>query len=182
MNNPTPETIIDYWFADGMPPRWFKKDDAFDAELRERFADAYETAASGGYDSWRESAEGTIALVLLLDQIPRNIFRDTPKAFEADAKARELTQRALTYQLDQNLSILQRMFLYMPLMHSESLEEQEQGVQLFTDLGREENIRYAIAHRDVIAKYGRFPHRNAILGRTNTPEEEAYLAQPGTGF
>ncbi len=176
--------ILDFWFAPDNKSRWFRKDPAFDAELHRRFEDVYERAASGALVRWQDTSEGALALVLCLDQFPRNFFRGTPRAFESDAKARAVAEWAVDREFDlRSPSDDQRIFFYLPFEHSEDIDDQHRAVELVrTRCQSEEYLRYAIAHRDVIAEFGRFPHRNAILGRRSTAEEEEYLKRPGAGF
>jgi uncharacterized protein (DUF924 family) len=174
----TPRDVIGFWLDAG-PEKWFSKDPQFDAELTRRFADAADRAAEGAFDGWCETTEGTLALILLLDQFRRNIHRETPQAFSADPKALEIAKSALARRLDQDLPRDQRKWLYLPFEHAEDLATQEQSVALFEANGIEDDLKWAVEHRDIIARFGRFPHRNAILGRTTTPEEEEFLASGG---
>lgn len=175
--------ILDFWFAEGMAPRWFVRDPAFDDEVRTRLAGWYERAAAGGLDEWRATAMGCVALCILLDQVPRNLFRGQSQAFATDAAARAVAQHAVDHSLDRKLSQAQRLFLYLPFEHSESLADQDESVRLIGALDENPTWKdYAIRHRDVIARFGRFPHRNAALGRTSTAEETAFLATPGSSF
>jgi uncharacterized protein (DUF924 family) len=178
--------LIDFWFGpEGDPERethrqiWFRSTPEHDTTLRHRFLADYESAAAGELTAWEEAPESALALVLLLDQIPRNIFRDTPRAYATDAAARAAAERALAKGFDALLPSAWRKFLYMPLHHSESLADQQRSLQLFEALpdrtGREGTRRYAMRYIDVIARFGRFPHRNAILGRPSTAEEIAFL-------
>ncbi|MEM7428848.1 MAG: DUF924 family protein [Pseudomonadota bacterium] len=176
----SPRDVLDFWFAAGKE-KWFAKDDAFDAEITSRFKNAHEAARDGGFDDWTRTAEGALALIILLDQFPRNMYRGSPDMFAADDKAIEVTRQSLDLKYDGDVPLAARQFIYMPLMHSERLEDQELCVQLFeADSALEDNVPFAIEHRDIIAKYGRFPHRNSVLGRTSTAEEEAYME--GDGF
>ena len=185
--------ILDFWFADGPgTPRcaWFLKDDAFDVEIRTRFGAMVVPAREGTLDEWAATPEGALALLILLDQFPRNLFRGSPEAFASDAHALQLAQRIIVVERrDLALTPVQRVFLYLPFEHAESLPMQNLSVALFEGLrdspvhaAADGAIDYAWRHRQVIRRFGRFPHRNAILGRTSTPAEEAYLAQPGAGF
>jgi uncharacterized protein (DUF924 family) len=175
--------ILDFCFVEGPASRWFVKDAAFDAEVHARFADLHEAAVAGDFDHWQDTAEGCVALCVLLDQAPRNLFRYDPRSFASDAAARAVTRHALERKLDRDLSQEQRGFLYLPLEHSENLADQEESVRLFTGLAENpEGLDYAVRHHDIIARFGRFPHRNAILGRANTPEETEFLTQPGSSF
>ena len=182
--------ILDFWFLDGADtPRmaWFRKDAAFDAEIGARFGALVAPAREGALDGWAATPHGALALLILLDQFPRNLFRASSEAFAGDAHARALAHRAvLAQRMDKALTPVQRVFLYLPFEHAEDLPAQDISVALFEGLrdhpGLFSNIDYAWRHRAVIARFGRFPHRNAVLGRINTPAEAAYLAQPGAGF
>ena len=168
--------VIGFWFAAGMERRWFAKDESFDREVREKLLPAFELARAGKLEHWRDSAEGCVALVVLLDQVPRNLFRDSPQAFASDAAALEVTLHALACGFDDALPQVQRLFLYLPLEHSEDLAHQERCCQLTATL--DENTAwhdYAQQHREIVARFGRFPHRNAVLGRETTAEEAAFL-------
>lgn len=175
----SPQDIVAFWQEAG-PERWFKSDPAFDETLRSRFLDLYEAAVRGELDDWPETAEGALALVLVLDQFPRNMFRNTPRAFAADDLALAAADRAIAAGHDGGVPETLRSFFYMPFMHSERLADQERCVALMQAHGGADNIKYADIHRDVIRRFGRFPHRNEILGRTSEPEEIAYLE--GGGF
>ena len=191
------DSIHDYWFGDldddGMSAAsrnslWFGSTPASDTICRERFGHLVELALQGELDFWAAQDRGLIALVLLLDQFTRNIFRDTPRAFSGDAQALALAQSAIASGHFQRLAAIHQVFLYLPLEHSEDLDVQEECVELFEQLTAitghaqmAEFTRYAIAHRDVIARFGRFPHRNVLLGRESSPEELAYLSKHG-GF
>lgn len=175
-----PDDVISFWHDAG-PKRWFAKDEGFDAEIKERFGVLHGEAASGEHDHWAGTPEGALALLLVLDQFSRNIHRDEARAFAADEKALSLAKAAIEKGFDKSLDAEDRRWVYMPFMHSEALADQEECVRLFEELGFEENYKYAVLHRDVIAKFGRFPHRNALLGRETTPDEAAYLEEHG-GF
>ena len=181
------EAILDFWFADDPSAQravWFQKSDAFDAGCR-AFLDRHEAAKRGELDRWADTAEGALALLILLDQLSRNLHRGSPETFAADAKARAIATAAIDRGFDRALTPVQRMFVYLPFEHSEDLADQARSVALFetirSDLG-DRTVDYAARHRDVIARFGRFPHRNAVLGRVNTQAEADYLAQPGSGF
>jgi uncharacterized protein (DUF924 family) len=176
------EEILAFWLAGRARPLWFARDAVFDAELRHRFAARVTMAGYGAFDHWLASAWPSLALVLLLDQFPRNIWRGKARAFAFDAKARHVADQALARGRDRALPRDLRMFLYLPLEHSERLADQERAVALFEAAGDTEQIRYARAHHRIIARFGRFPHRNAALGRASTPEEEASLREPGSSF
>lgn len=172
--------LVDFWRDAGMP-KWFRGGDAFDAECRARWLDAHFAAARREFDDWMEDAEGALALVLLLDQIPRNVFRDSGHAFATDPLALHYANRAIDAGHDAKIDAGMRFFFYLPFEHSEAIADQDRAVELFTSLGNANLLGYANAHRDVIARFGRFPHRNAALGRGNTTEEQAWLAAGG-GF
>lgn len=174
---PSPEAVVSFWRAAGAR-QWFRVDPAFDAQFRERFLAAHEAAALGRLQDWLASAEGALALVLLLDQFPRNAFRGTARMYATDAQARHAADAAIRAGFDRELDDELRQFFYLPFMHSERLDDLERCVALNTDAGGEP-LRYALHHRDVVARFGRFPHRNAVLGRTSTPEEEQFLAAGG---
>ena len=177
-----PSDVVSFWFADETKPNWFEGNDEFDAELEKRFGAAYEAARSGQLDAWAENPQSALALILLLDQIPRNIHRNTPEAFATDAQALALAKQAIERGFDTALTAEQRQFLYLPFMHSEQLAEQERGVELYSALGVAEPLDFMRRHRDIIARFGRFPHRNKILGRASSDEEEAFLKLPGSHF
>jgi uncharacterized protein (DUF924 family) len=180
-----PREILDFWFAQAHRPRWWKRDDAFDAAIRERFAQTAENAAAGRYDDWIVAPESALALVIALDQFPRNLHRGSPRTWAQDAKARAVTVEALARGHDAAFEDRDmKLFLYMPLMHSEDPEDQARCLRLLLERipGHEEAIRSARDHKAVIDRFGRFPHRNEILGRPNTPEEEAYLSDPNAGW
>lgn len=176
----TADEIVSFWKAG--EESWFKSDPdpAFDAAIRERFLETYEAGAAGKLSDWNRSPNGALALVLLLDQFPRNMFRGTPRAFASDRPALEVAKGAIIAEHDQQVPKELHTFFYMPFMHSEELAEQERCVAYMQKEGKQENVKYAEIHRDAIARFGRFPHRNEILGRTSTPEELAYLE--GGGF
>ena len=162
--------------------RWFGKDDEVDRAIRDRFLLLYEVLATWPAADALTSARRALATVLVLDQFPRNIFRDTPQAFATDALARAVAQGAIAKGLDKALEPEQRIFLYLPFEHSEDKDDQARAVALISTLGDAEFTRYALAHKAVIDRFGRFPHRNAVLGRASTPEEEAFLTEPGSAF
>ena len=186
------EEVLDFWFGrEGEPgygefrEAWFRKDPEFDRALRERFQDLHEAAARGDLDAWRDEARTCLALVILLDQFPRNMFRGDPRSYATDRKAQEIAEYAVDRALDRELPTFQRMFLYMPFMHSEDLEHQRRSVELFRVLGGDEegdSSHYAVRHMEIIERFGRFPHRNEVLGRRTTPEEAEFLTQPGSSF
>lgn len=187
MTLPSFEDVLSFWFEEIQPEKWWKKDEAFDLVVRERFLPLWEAAGRGELDAWQRTARGSLALVIVLDQFPRNMFRGEGMAFSTDAQARDVTVDALRNGMDQQLpQDEQRIFLYLPLEHSESLPDQELMCRLAKERlrgkGAAEFLKFAEAHLDVIQRFGRFPHRNSALGRVSTPEEEAYLATPGAGF
>jgi uncharacterized protein (DUF924 family) len=183
--------VLRFWFG---PPeergrrhkRWFVKNAAFDREIRERFLPLYEQAAGGKLAHLKENAADSLALILLLDQVPRNMFRGTPRAFASDALALEAARHAVHAGFDRSMLAVERMFTYLPFEHSEVLADQELACELTKPLDVIEPEldahRYAVLHRDIIQRFGRFPHRNAILGRTSTPEELEFLKGPGSSF
>ena len=173
----TAGTIVRFWREAG-PKSWFVKDETFDGRCR-GFEAEHHAAARGELAAWEMDAEGALALLILLDQIPRNIFRKSPHAFATDGLARAIAARALDRGFDAATDLALRSFFYMPFEHAEDLAAQEKCVTLFTNLGDAEYLKFAFLHRDIIAKFGRFPHRNAILGRKSTSEELAFLAEGG---
>lgn len=172
--------VVAFW-RDAGERKWFHADAAFDDECRARLLDAHFAAARRALEGWMDGAEGALALAILLDQIPRNLFRGSGHAYATDPLARHYAKRALEAGFDAQAPAGLRLFFYMPFEHSEDMADQARAVDLFTALGEDEYLRYAVAHRDVIARFGRFPHRNHALGRTNTPEEQAWL-DAGGGF
>jgi uncharacterized protein (DUF924 family) len=178
MTNITPAEILAFWRAAG-PDKWFEKDDAFDAEIRMRFLDTYTAAAAGRRAAWEEDADSALALVIVLDQFPRNMFRGDARTYAADSLARAVAERAIARGFDQCFPPVERRFFYLPYEHSETLADQERGVALNRAAGDEEGIKYAEIHADIIRRFGRFPHRNRILGRTTTPEEQEFLDAGG---
>ncbi len=178
----TPEAVLSFWFSEAVKPKWFKPDEAFDAELKERFGPALNEVRSGQLDAWAETPAGALARIILLDQIPRNIYRGSPDAFASDAQALAAAKQAVSRGFDAGLSPEGRQFLYLPFMHSENLADQDEGMALYAALGLDEPLDYMRQHRDVIARFGRFPHRNEILGRSSTAEELAFLDEPGSRF
>lgn len=169
--------IVRFW-RDAGPKFWFVKDETFDGRCR-GFETEHHAAARGELSAWEMDAEGALALLILLDQIPRNIFRNSPHAFATDHLAQAIAHRALARQFDAATDTDLRFFFYMPLEHAEDLSLQERCVTLFTNLGDANYLKFAVLHRDIIARFGRFPHRNAILGRKSTTEELAFLAEGG---
>jgi len=198
----TPDDVLSFWFGElgelglaskAQAERWFRKDPTFDAEIRQRFAGLHSEIMAGTHEAWQDTAEGRLAYVIVLDQFSRNMFRDTPRMFASDERAVGATLQGLERGHDRVLPTHPRMFMYMPLMHSEALAMQDKCVATFTTL-RDEllpgearafmdfAIGYANAHRDIIHRFARFPHRNSVLGRVSTPEELEFLTQPGSSF
>jgi uncharacterized protein (DUF924 family) len=187
----TSAEVLLFWFG---PPsergkahkHWFVKSEAFDLEVRERFLAVYEDAAAGKLAHLKESAADCLALIVLLDQFPRNMFRGTPRAFATDPLALEIARHAVTRGFDRSLLPMERLFVYLPFEHSENLADQERACDLTQPLDlvvpELKAYSYALAHRDIIRRFGRFPHRNAILGRASTPEELEFLKGPGSSF
>jgi uncharacterized protein (DUF924 family) len=173
----TAAEVVSFW-RDAGPARWFRKDEDFDADFRRRFLETHEAARDGHLDAWLASAEGALALVILLDQFPRNAFRGTARAYATDAKARDVADAGIRAGFDLACDPALRSFFYMPFMHSEQLADLDRCVQLMEPLGGE-SLRFAIHHREIVQRFGRFPHRNAILGRDSTAEEERYIAEGG---
>ncbi len=173
-----PQTIIDFWREAG-ESAWFTKDAAFDDTVARRFGDIYERAAAGELDDWAETANGALALVILLDQFPRNMFRGSAKAFSTDAKAKAIGERALARGDHETVAEDLNAFLAMPYMHSEDLADQETGLMWMEKIGNEANVKSAREHRDIIADFGRFPHRNPVLERQTTDEERTFLVAGG---
>ena len=189
----SPADVLAFWFGgEGEPgygefrEEWFRKDETFDREITDRFGGLYERAAAGELDGWREEAEGCLALVIVLDQFPRNMFRGDARTHATDGQALDAAKYATERALDRELPAFQRMFLYMPFMHAENAEDQRRSVELFEGLAAEPGgpdvVEYAVGHRDIVERFGRFPHRNAILGRETTPEEAEFLTQPGSSY
>ena len=199
--DPIASIVLSFWFgdldADGLAApdragRWWTKNPDFDAEIRDRFGAEHAAVAAGLREGWRATARGRLAEVVVLDQFSRNLFRGTARMYAWDATAIALAERALALGDDSRLATDECAFLYMPFMHSESLADQARCVALFeahaaslSDRARERiegNLRFALDHRDIVARFGRFPHRNALLGRISTPDEETFLRQPGSSF
>lgn len=175
-----PVDLVPFWLRAGHE-RWFTRDDAFDSELRRRFGEAHRLAARREFDGWNATCDGALTLVLLLDQMPRNIHRGSAHAFATDGLARLFATRAIDAGFDAKVDPRLRIFFYMPFEHSEALADQDRSIALVRAMGDAKYLDYALAHRDVIARFGRFPHRNAVLGRISTAEEQAWL-DAGGGF
>lgn len=188
----TAQDVLDFWFAEANATRWFAVDDAFDAQIRERFGAAAKAAAEGRLDDWARTPPGWLALLILLDQFPRNLYRNDPRAWAADASAQRVALSGLARGDDRQLPAVQRVFAYLPLEHAENPALQQRSVALFEAVAAEaepaqralfeDYLDYARRHQQLIARFGRFPHRNTALGRSSTPDELHYLAQPGAGF
>jgi uncharacterized protein (DUF924 family) len=169
------QEILDFWFSDEVRKLWFKSTPEFDALLRERFEALWTRASSGELDDWLQSAAGCLALVLVLDQFPLNMFRGQAQSFVSEAQSREVARLAIDKGFDQDIEPGSRAFLYMPFMHSEMLADQQLALQLFAQPGLEDNLRFARHHHDIVEKFGRFPHRNEALGRESSESEIEYL-------
>ena len=190
-DQPKASAVLLFWF--GGPgeqgkrrKHWFERSEAFDREVRERFLAVYEEAAAGRLARWQDTPRDCLALIVLLDQLPRNMFRGTPRAFAADPLALDAARHAVAHAYDRQLLPVERLFAYLPFEHSEALADQVRACELIQPLGAfpetADAYPYALAHRDIIQRFGRFPHRNAILGRPSTPEEIDFLTQPGSSF
>ena len=186
--------VLDFWFAppghpehDARRALWFKKDDAFDAAIRTRFGGLIERALDGVLATWGATTDGALAQIIVLDQFTRNVHRATPRAFAGDAQALTLARTLVSSRADRTLPGVRRLFVYLPFEHAEDLQTQDESLRLFRGLGKDEPaladlLTWAERHHAVVARFGRFPHRNAILGRTSTAEEEAFLREPGSSF
>jgi uncharacterized protein (DUF924 family) len=177
-----PHPILHFWFEELTPKQHFAKDAALDEAIRTRFGPTLEAAARCELFAWRAKLQGRLAEILVLDQFSRNVYRDTPRAFAQDALALALAQELVASGQDRSLPPEQRKFAYMPYMHSESLAIHAQAALLFAPPGLENNLDYELRHQAIITRFGRYPHRNAILGRTSSAEELAFLSEPGSGF
>lgn len=188
----TIDAVLEFWFGPDPhdPPqdrqqRWFGKVDGFDDEIRERFGETWQQAAEGGLSEWEQSPSGAMALVLVLDQFSRNLWRGDPRSWSQDERVRGVMRRALDAGYAEELSPHELWFLMLPLMHSEHLPDQDEAVQRYTalrDAGGPDAVKWAVAHRDIVARFGRFPHRNAVLGRESTAEEVSFLQEPGSSL
>lgn len=176
------EDVLAFWFEELEPADWFKKSDATDEKIHDRFIKLYANICRMKAEDHLGSSRQALAAVIVLDQFPRNLFRGSPHSFGTDRMARKIATAAVEAGLDQGLTVDQRVFLYLPFEHSEDMADQERSVELISALGDDEYTKYAVAHLDVIKRFGRFPHRNDALGRESTPEEQAYLKEPGSGF
>ena len=172
----TPQNILDFWYSKKMQGRWFSSTAELDDQIRSQFEVLWRKAAAGELEEWKETPEGCLALAIVLDQLPLNMFRGKAESFSTERQAIETAKHAIDNGYDQRLQAERMAFLYMPLMHSENLADQDLSVKLFEAAKLENNLRFAQHHRELIRKYGRFPHRNRLLGRQSTPEEIEYLA------
>ncbi|CAI1960213.1 DUF924 family protein [Serratia fonticola] len=174
--------VLDFWFEEIDPVMWFKKDDEFDRVLHTRFGQLWQAASQGELAHWRATIKGRLAEIIVLDQFSRNLFRNTPRSFACDGMALVLAQEAIATGLCENLTVEQRGFLYLPFMHSESALIHQQALELFRQLNNGDQLEFEIRHKAIIDRFGRYPHRNEILGRESTFEEQEFLQQPGSGF
>lgn len=170
-----PKDILAFWFSEQVKPLWFNSTAAFDEEIRQRFLDVYQAALKKQLVNWGSTPQGSVALIIVLDQFPLNMFRGKAESFAGEKLAREVAGNAIEQGFDEQLEDEQKAFLYLPYMHSEDLSDQELSVQLFEKAGLKENLRFAKHHRDIVKRFGRFPHRNAALGRASSEAEIAYL-------
>ena len=182
-----PDSIIKFWFEEITPKKQFKKDKDFDEKVKSRFGELLEKTKARELDSWKQSAESTLALIILLDQFSRNIYRDGKKSFEGDKLALKIAKEGIEKGFDKQIDSKRRAFFYMPFMHSENIEDQKKAIELFEELSKEHegaknNVKYANMHKDIIEKFNRFPHRNKILGRNSTKEEIDFLKNPKSSF
>jgi len=171
----TANSILDFWFDREVEKLWFNSNRDFDKKIQSLYEDTYQAGVDGLLKDWEESPKGVLALIILFDQFPLNMYRGNKKSFDAEAMSREIARKAIENNFDQQLTLSERSFLYMPFMHSENLEDQRASVSLFEKAGLKSNLRFAKHHQSIIQRFGRFPHRNKILGRGNTQEEEQYL-------
>jgi len=176
------EAIIEFWFNEITPKQWFIKDLSFDQMIKDRFSEVHNAATAGELFSWRETVEGCLAEIIVLDQFSRNMYRDQPEAFASDTTALVLAQQTVELGIDKELPPEKRAFLYMPYMHSESQLIHEQAILLFDQSGLEDNLHFEYRHKEIIDRYGRYPHRNDILGRPSTTDELDFLESPGSSF
>ena len=167
--------LLGFWFSDEVSQFWFHSTPEFDQQLRGKYSELWQQAVNGELDSWLDHAEGCVAMVILLDQFPLNMFRGTAESFSSEQQSRDVARHAIENKFDTGLAARQKSFLYMPFMHSENLDDQSLSLQLFDQPGLEENLRFARHHYGIVERFGRFPHRNEILGRQNTEAEVEYL-------
>jgi uncharacterized protein (DUF924 family) len=182
--NHVTQSVIDFWFTEISPKQWWVKSVEFDDLIRQRFFTIYEETRGGKYLDWINSAQSCLARILVLDQFPRNMFRDKPESFQTDALALAATKHALSLGFDSGMPSQHKAFLYMPLMHSEAIDDQAKAIDLFTAAGPDlsENLKSSERHKAIIGQFGRFPHRNQILGRASSEAEVTFLKQPGSSF
>lgn len=178
----TPQEVLTFWFEEATYSQWFARDDAFDATIRERFAATHAAAVAGELWHWRETPQGRLAEVIVLDQFSRNLFRADARAFAHDGMALALAQEAIGCGDDEKLTTAERRFLYMPFMHSESGAIHEVAGELFASIDDENTLKYEVLHKKIIDRFGRYPHRNKVMGRETTAEEEAFLKEPNSAF
>ena len=176
------EDVLNFWFTEITPKQWWVKDIDFDKHLAERYSALHEAATKGELFAWREHELGRLGEVIVLDQFPRNIYRDDARAFASDPMALVLSQQAVQLQTQVDFSVEQKMFLYLPFMHSESLMIHDEAVKLFSEPGLENNLDFEHRHKRIVERFGRYPHRNAIVGRQSTEEEMVFLKEPGSSF
>ncbi len=183
MDDLTPDNILEFWFGHRARKNWFKKNANFDAEIRKRFGELHVRAGKGKLERWRSTARGRLAEIIVLDQFSRNLYRDSSQAFAQDELARRLVREAISDGSAGSLESEQLAFLYMPLMHSESAGDHEEALRLFSsDPGLSSYLKYEKMHKAIIDRFGRYPHRNAVLGRESTASEQAFLEQPNSSF
>jgi uncharacterized protein (DUF924 family) len=176
------QTIIDFWFNQLIPKQWYVKDVVLDQQIIDSFSEVHQAVAAGECESWRETAVGRLAEIIVLDQFSRNMFRGSSLSFAYDSQALTLAQEAIRQGFDHQLSAVQKQFVYMPYMHSESLLVHQKAVVLFDQQGLEDNLDYEYKHLAILERFGRYPHRNQVLGRESTAEEIEFLQQPGSSF
>ncbi|KAL7528941.1 hypothetical protein ACHAXR_002710 [Thalassiosira sp. AJA248-18] len=181
-NRATPDEVLTFWFGDLSPADWFKSDKALDATIRDKYQDLLEQASACELDEWRTTADRSVAEIIVLDQFSRNIYRNMPQAFAQDSLALALAQEAIAKGFDEKLDPQKLSFLYMPFMHSESSVIHERAMELFQAPGLEDQLEFEKQHRAIIERFGRYPHRNKILGRESTSEEKDFLEEPGSSF
>lgn len=174
--------ILKFWFEESTPSQWFSKDDSFDRLIAERFSEIHSRAVRCELYSWRENAQGRLAEIIVLDQFSRNMFRESPLAFKNDPVALVLSQEAVSLGMDKVLKAVERSFMYLPFMHSESIEIHKFAFDLYSQPGMESNLEWEIKHKKIIEKFGRYPHRNDALGRKSTKEELEFLKGPDSSF
>ena len=176
------ENVLHFWFEELEPRQHWIKDAALDKSIAARFGSLHEQAKTGGLESWRSTPQGRLAEIIILDQFSRNIYRDEPESFECDALARSLSIQAIKCGADKELRVEERAFIYMPLMHSEELDDHKVALRVFDQPGLENSLDFERRHQRIIERFGRYPHRNEVLGRDSTPEEREFLTQPGARF